>query len=161
ELDARPAGGDSPPKLRQGSARRPRAQDHPSGRLRARQLDLSVLRIAFQSDRRSRHTALEGRVLDLGEHRRLVCPVQPAEGRSASASGGHAPAPGPADSARGDLHPRGKPNDPRGLAAVPAPGGLIGPALATHAKSASATGALRGTALTGRTETALKAAGGT
>ena len=49
----------------------------------------------------------------------LACaPIAPA------AAGGHASTPRAAHPARGDLHPRGEPDDPQRLAAVPAPGGV-------------------------------------
>ena len=102
------------------AARRAPAQDHAPRGVRARQLDLPVLRLALQPDRRSRDPALQGRLLQLGEHRRLVRAVQPAQGRPAAASGGDAPAPRAAHAARGDLHPRRQPDDPGGLAGVPA-----------------------------------------
>ena len=66
----------------------------------------------------------KGGVLELGEHRRLVRALQPAQGRPAAAPGRHAPAARAAHAARGDLHPRRQPDDPGGLAAVPAAGRL-------------------------------------
>ena len=100
----------------QGAARRAPAQDHAPRGVRARQLDLPVLRLALQPDGRPRDPALQGRLLELGEHRRLVRAVQPAQGRPAAAPGGDAPAPRAAHAASGDLHPRGQPDDPDGLA---------------------------------------------
>ncbi len=107
-------------------ARRPSAQDHPTGRVRQGQLDLPVLRLALQPDGRSRDPSLQGRQLELGEHRRLVRTVQSAQGRPAAAPGGDAPAPHTAHTAGGDLHPRRQPHHPGGLAGVPASGGLTG-----------------------------------
>ena len=160
----------------QRPARRPPPQDHPPRRVRPRQLDLPVLRIALQPDRRPRDPALQGRLLELGEHRRLVRAVQPAQGRPAAAPGGDAPAPRAAHAARGDLHPRRQPHDPDGVAAVPAAGGLIGPCrplprvaggqrALVRARPRDARRAPRRrpsrAALTGKTETATSAAGGT
>ncbi len=111
-------------QLRERATRRAPAKDHPPGGVRARQLDLPVLRLALESHGRPRDPALEGRFLGLGEHRRLVRAVQPAQGRSAAAPGRHAPSPRAAHTAGGDLHPRREPDDPDGLVAVPAAGCL-------------------------------------
>ena len=81
DLDDRAAGGDPAGDLREGAARRPPAQDHPPGGVRPRQLDLPVLRLALQPDGRPRDPALQGGLLELGEHRRLVRSLQPAQGR--------------------------------------------------------------------------------
>ena len=90
--DAAP--GRHPPRdLRQGPARHPPAQDHPPRRLRPRRLDLPVLRLALEPHRRPRHPALQGRHLELGEHRRLLRAVQPPQGRPPARPGRHAPAP--------------------------------------------------------------------
>ena len=66
----------------------------------------------------------KGGLLELGEHRGLVRAVQPPQGRPHAPPGGHAPPPRAPLAAGGDLHPRREPDDPGGLAAVPAPGGL-------------------------------------
>jgi hypothetical protein len=72
---------DPPDELRARAARRAPAKDHPAGGVRARRLDLPVLRLARQPDRRPRDPALEGRPVELGQHRRLVRPVQSPQGR--------------------------------------------------------------------------------
>jgi len=79
---------------------------------RATSWTLPVLRLALQFDGRSRDPALQGRLFELGEHRRVVRTVQPAQGRPTAAPGRHAPAPCAAHAARGDLHPRRQPDDP-------------------------------------------------
>ena len=76
----------------QRPARHAPAQDHPPRRVRPRRLDLPVLRRRAEPDRRPRDPALQGRRLELGEHRRLVRAVQPPQGRPAAAPGRHAPA---------------------------------------------------------------------
>ena len=90
--DAAP-GRDPARHLRQRPARHAPAQDHAARRLRPRRLDLPVLRLALEPDRRPRDPALQGRRLELGEHRRLVRAVQPAQGRPPAGAGRHAPAP--------------------------------------------------------------------
>ena len=71
-------------QLRADPARHAPPQDHPAGGVRARRLDLPVLRLALQPDRRPRDPALQGRGVELGQHRRLVRPMQPPQGRPAS-----------------------------------------------------------------------------
>jgi len=61
ELDARATSGDSARELCQGAPRRAPAQDHTSRRVRARRLDLPVLRIALKPHRRPCDPALQGR----------------------------------------------------------------------------------------------------
>ena len=51
------------------------------------ELDVPVLRRAVQPDRRPRDPEVEGRGVELGEHRRLVRAVQPPQGRRAAAPG--------------------------------------------------------------------------
>ncbi len=68
--------------------------------------------------------ALEGGVLELGEHRGLVRALQPAQGRPPAASGGDAPPPRATHAEGRDLHPRRQPHHSGGLAAVPASGRL-------------------------------------
>ena len=68
-----------------------RRQDHAPGRVRPRRLDLPVLRLALEPDRRPRRAALQGRRLELGQHRRLVRAVQPAQGQRTPAPGRDAP----------------------------------------------------------------------
>src|SRR5207302_11270340 len=91
-------------------------------------------------------------------------------GRPPAASGGHASAQAPAHATRRDLHPRRQPDDPDGVAAVPAAGGLstgsrrepnaAEPAIGGRASAESAKGAPRRrpshAALTGMTETTIK-----
>ena len=77
--------------LHRGPARHSPPQDHPPRGLRPRQLDLPVLRLAVQPDRRPRDPPLQGRRVDLGQHRRLLRAVQPPQGRPPARQGGHAP----------------------------------------------------------------------
>jgi hypothetical protein len=79
--------------LRERAARDPPAQDHAPRGVRARRVDVPVLRRALEPHRRPRHPALEGRDVDVGEHRRVVRAVQPAQGRPAAGAGQHGPAP--------------------------------------------------------------------
>ena len=106
-------------QLRSHPARHPPAQDHPARCVRARRLDVPVLRVSLEPDRRSRDPALQGRLLELGQHRRVVRSVQPAQGRPASEAGGDAALPGTANAEPDGVHPRRQPDDPRRLAAVP------------------------------------------
>ena len=78
-------------ELRARAARRAPAQDHAPRGVRTRQLDLPVLRRAREPHRRPRDPALQGRPVELGEHRRLLRPVQPAQRRPYAAPGEHAP----------------------------------------------------------------------
>src|SRR5580700_1951326 len=87
-------------------------------------MGMPVLRVALEPDCGPRDPTLEGRQLELGEHRRLVRAVQPPQGRPAAAPGRHAPQARATHAARGDLHPRRLTDDPDGVAAVPAPGGM-------------------------------------
>ena len=87
-------------------------------------LDVPVLRLALQPDRRPRHPALQGRPIDLGEHRRLLRALQPPQGRPAARARRTCTlrrtprTPQPAD-----LHPRRRADHPGGVACVPARSG--------------------------------------
>ena len=85
------ADGDPAGDLREGPARHAPPQDHPPRRLRPRRLDVPVLRRALEPHRRPRHPALQGRLVGVGQHRRLVRAVQPAQGRPAARAGEHDP----------------------------------------------------------------------
>src|SRR6185503_4969783 len=67
-------------------------------------------------------SALQGRAVDLGQHRHLLRAVQPAQGRPAPAPGED----GSRAQAEGakchDLHPRRHAHDPGGMGAVPGDG---------------------------------------
>ena len=96
EPHAGAAGGDPAAHLRAHPARRAPPQDHAAGGVRARPLDLPVLRArARQPDGRPRGPALEGRRVDLGQHRHLLRAVQPPQGRPAAAAGEHGAAQAP------------------------------------------------------------------
>src|SRR4051812_37567584 len=122
--DGAAAGGHPPGRLRPRTARHAQAQDHAPRRLRPRLVDVPVLRLAFEPHGRPRHPTLEGRAVDVGEHRRLVRAVQPAQGRPPAPPGAHAPAYRAAHAAPRGLHPRGVADDPGGVAAVPPAGRL-------------------------------------
>ena len=66
----------------------------------------------------------KGGALELGEHRGLVRPVQPPQGRPPAPAGGHAPTTRTESAAGGGLHPRRQSLDPGGVASVPGAGGL-------------------------------------
>ena len=104
---ARPPGRDPAAHLRAHPARRAPPQDHPARGVRARPLDLPVLRPrARQPHRRPRDPALEGRALHVGEHRHLLRALQPAQGRPAAEAGEHGPGASAEGAQPGDLHPR-------------------------------------------------------
>lgn len=52
-------------------------KDHPQGGVRARRVDLPVLRLSRAADGRPCRAPLEGWRLDVGQHRRGVCSMQP------------------------------------------------------------------------------------
>ena len=88
---------DAPPRrhpprhLREGPPRHPPPQDHPPRRVRARRLGVPVLRRALEPHGRPRDPALQGRAVDLGEHRRVVRALQPPQGRQPPRQRRHAP----------------------------------------------------------------------
>ena len=67
----------------------------------------------------------QGRQLELGEHRRLVRAVQPAQGRQPAGEGRHAPAPDADGAEPARVHPRREPDHPGGVAAVAARRGRV------------------------------------
>src|SRR5215213_6395250 len=81
---------------------------------------MPVLRRPHEPHGRPRDPALEGWRLRLGQHRRVVRPVQPAQGRPAAPPDQHAPAGEAAHAERPHLHPARLPDDPGDLEAVPA-----------------------------------------
>jgi hypothetical protein len=120
ELNAGPSRSDPACQLCARATRHASPQDHPSRCLRARRLDLPVLRVPLQPDSRPCDPALEGGNFELGQHRGLMRTVQPAQGRHASSSSWDAPSTQAAHTARRDLHPRRQSHDSGGLAAVSA-----------------------------------------
>jgi hypothetical protein len=76
------------------------------------------------ADRRPRDPALEGRRVDVGQHRHLLRAVQPAQGGPAAQAGRHAPADGAEAAAGDDLRARGHAAGAGSVAAVL--GGALG-----------------------------------
>ncbi|CAA9504597.1 MAG: HNH endonuclease family protein, partial [uncultured Solirubrobacterales bacterium] len=123
DLHPPPSGGHPADQLRTDSPRRARPAHHPARGLRARPLDVPVLRDGPQQlDRRPRDSALQGRALLVGQHRRLLRALQPAQGRPPARPDRHAPARAPTRPERDDLRPRGHAEHPADVGAVP--GGL-------------------------------------
>src|SRR3954453_15436768 len=80
---------------------------------------MPVLRRAHLAHGGPRDPALERRWLGVGQHRRLLRPLQPPQGRPAAPSGQHASAREAAHAGRAHLHPAGVADHPGALAAVP------------------------------------------
>ena len=95
----------------------------------------------------------KGGSLQLGEHRRLVRAVQPAQGRPAAAPGRHAPQARSANTAGGDLHPRRLADDPGGVAGSTCPGSVGLRRRTRDDEGRPRLGRPSHTALTGKTET--------
>ena len=75
---------------------------------------LPVLRLrAARPDRRPRHPAQPRRRVGLGEHRRLLRPLQPPQGQPHAARDPHAPAQPPAAAGPDRLHPHRRAPDAR------------------------------------------------
>ena len=98
ERDHAAAGRHPPRDLRQGPARHAPAQDHPARRLRPRRLDVPVLRRPCEPHRRSRHPALQGRLVDWEN---IVASCAPCNRRK----GDHLPH-------KAEMHPRQMPRAP-------------------------------------------------
>ena len=133
-------GRDSPPHLRAHPARRPPPQDHSPSGLRPRPLDLPVLRPRTRQPHRGpRDPALEGRLVDVGQHRHLLRALQPAQGRPAPEPGEHGPGP----QAAGARAPRSsstwprRRSQPRGSSTWWPPDGALAPRRARAAAARS------------------------
>src|SRR5205823_2775225 len=96
------------------------AEDLAAGFVRARRLALRLLRHHGRAaDARPRGPEEPRRGVGLGERGYLVRAVQPSQGRPAFARGLDGAAPQAAAARAGAVHPAGRAEDPRRLAAVP------------------------------------------